>query len=390
MAKMAASIVEHGEDAFRKLFKFYKRRNPPPDLSDVIDFSKGVRNGKVSFNDVFFYFSVFFFFSVALYCVNTLLLVFGSIFIYKLLFPSITQLSENKGFIFISNPFLSGSQQYWVKQCLKVYPRKPNICNLDLHMSAEETQNIWEKSTAQISQKRSGKREPKTLLEKLRWVTLGYHYNWETKTYSADQHTPFPSELHTVAQHVASACSFPDFTAEAGILNYYHFDSSLGIHVDESELDHTQPLLSFSFGQSAIFLLGGLRREDPATAMFMHSGDIMVMSGPSRLLYHAVPKIVTNPGADLVPQCLLQRSDVPEDSVVRRVSEQDWDVCTKYIQTSRINVTVRQVLGRGVAFPVGSADRSTAPSLNDAYHESSSEGEGGVDEKRMRSSSGDS
>ncbi|XP_066550897.1 LOW QUALITY PROTEIN: nucleic acid dioxygenase ALKBH1 [Amia ocellicauda] len=376
MAKMAASIVEHGEDAFRKLFKFYKRRNPPPDLSDVIDFSKGVINGKVFCREL-----------------NT-----GSVSEAAARRAGLHPVEDWKafglhgypGFIFISNPFLSGSQQYWVKQCLKVYPRKPNICNLDLHMSAEETQNIWEKSTAQISQKRSGKREPKTLLEKLRWVTLGYHYNWETKTYSADQHTPFPSELHTVAQHVASACSFPDFTAEAGILNYYHFDSSLGIHVDESELDHTQPLLSFSFGQSAIFLLGGLRREDPATAMFMHSGDIMVMSGPSRLLYHAVPKIVINPGADLVPQCLLQRSDVPEDSVVRRVSEQDWDVCTKYIQTSRINVTVRQVLGKGVAFPVGSADRSTAPSLNDAYHESSSEGEGGVDEKRMRSSSGDS
>lgn len=48
MAKMAASILDHGEDAFRKLFKFYKRRNPPPDFSDVIDFSKNVKNDTVS------------------------------------------------------------------------------------------------------------------------------------------------------------------------------------------------------------------------------------------------------------------------------------------------------------------------------------------------------
>lgn len=40
MAKMAASMVEGGEDSFRKIFKFYRRRNPPPDLSDVIDFSR--------------------------------------------------------------------------------------------------------------------------------------------------------------------------------------------------------------------------------------------------------------------------------------------------------------------------------------------------------------
>lgn len=47
MAKMAASMVESGEDAFKKIFKFYKRRNPPPDFSDVIDFSKDVHSDKV-------------------------------------------------------------------------------------------------------------------------------------------------------------------------------------------------------------------------------------------------------------------------------------------------------------------------------------------------------
>lgn len=47
MAKMAAAVAEHGQDAFRKLFKFYKRRVPPPDFSDVIDFTKGLRNEKV-------------------------------------------------------------------------------------------------------------------------------------------------------------------------------------------------------------------------------------------------------------------------------------------------------------------------------------------------------
>ncbi|KAL0169211.1 hypothetical protein M9458_033807, partial [Cirrhinus mrigala] len=58
-------------------------------------------------------------------------------------------------------------------------------------------------------------------------------------------YTPFPKELHSLAHKVAAACGFPGFNAEAGILNYYRSDSSLGIHVDESELDHTRPLLSF-------------------------------------------------------------------------------------------------------------------------------------------------
>ncbi|KAF5900785.1 nucleic acid dioxygenase ALKBH1, partial [Clarias magur] len=147
------------------------------------------------------------------------------------------------GFIFISNPFLPGSQHHWVKQCLKTYTQKPNVCNLDMHMSPAETENIWEKSVGSIWKK--GQRAPRTLLEKLRWVTLGYHYNWDTKTYSPDHFTPFPEDLHCLSHKIAAACGFPGFNAEAGILNYYRSDSSLGIHVDESEHDHTQPLLSF-------------------------------------------------------------------------------------------------------------------------------------------------
>lgn len=45
---MAAAISESGEDAFRKIFKFYKSRNPPPDFGNVLDFSKRVPSDKVT------------------------------------------------------------------------------------------------------------------------------------------------------------------------------------------------------------------------------------------------------------------------------------------------------------------------------------------------------
>ncbi|KAM6968648.1 nucleic acid dioxygenase ALKBH1 [Tautogolabrus adspersus] len=375
MAKMAAAMVESGEDAFRKIFKFYKRRNPPPDFSDVIDFSRGLPSDKIvpakldpsAVSDVEGA-------RVGLQPVRDWR-AFG--------------LQGYPGFIFICNPFLLGSQPFWVRQCLKTYPQKPNVCNLDMHMSPSETQDIWGKSLRGLSSP-SGKREPKTLLEKLRWVTLGYHYNWDTKTYSANHHTPFPEDLHSLSDHVTAACGFPGFNAEAGILNYYRSDSSLGIHVDESELDHSRPLLSFCFGQSSIFLLGGTRRQDPPTAMFMHSGDMMVMSGQSRLLYHAVPRILPAPEgqAALEMERCSPASSSQDSSVLEPVSEEDWKVCSRYIQSSRVNVTVRQVLGPGQSFPeTPSSQQRTDAGQTAGYHEGHGDQDSG---KRKRSSSCDS
>ncbi|CAK6972017.1 nucleic acid dioxygenase ALKBH1 [Scomber scombrus] len=370
MSKMAASMLETGEDVFRKIFKLYRRKNPPPDFSDAIDFSRGLPSDKIvpakldpaAVSDV----------------------EAGRAGLRPVRDWRAFGLKGYPGFIFISNPFLLDSQPFWVRQCLKTYTQKPNVCNLDMHMSPTETQDIWGQSADSLSHPSSGKAEPKTLLEKLRWVTLGYHYNWDTKTYSVSHHTPFPADLHFLSHQITSACGFSGFNAEAGILNYYRSNSCLGIHVDESELDHSQPLLSFSFGQSAIFLLGGIQRQDPPTAMYMHSGDIMMMSGQSRLFYHAVPCIVPAPQGHTALQMegCSRESSLLDNSVVAPVSEEDWLLCSRYIQSSRVNVTVRQVLGPGQSFP-------ETPPLHQRNDDSQTEGyhDRGVDKESGKSSS---
>jgi alkylated DNA repair protein alkB family protein 1 len=95
-------------------------------------------------------------------------------------------------------------------------------------------------------------------------------------------------------------------------VNFYHMDSSIGGHTDHSEFDLSAPLLSFrcsyvltklsivyfhgdvfcSFGQDAIFLLGKESRTIRPVAIRVGSGDVMIMAGPSRLSYHAVPRIL--------------------------------------------------------------------------------------------------
>ncbi|KAM5129684.1 nucleic acid dioxygenase ALKBH1 isoform 2-T2 [Mantella aurantiaca] len=346
---MAAAV--EGEEAFRRIFRLYRRS---PEAGGTVHFRPGERGvkcaqltvGALSNQDA------------------------GRVGLQPPEQWKAYHLEGYPGFLFITNPFLPGWQHRWVRQCLKSYPRKPNVCNLDLHMSPERTANLWSISEKQLRNKMAQKHYEKTLLEKLRWVTLGFHYNWETKKYYKEKFTPFPADLAKLSRCVALACGFSNFKAEAAILNYYHMDSSLGIHVDEAELDHQSPLLSFSFGQSSIFLLGGQSREVAPTAMMMNSGDIMIMAGASRLLYHAVPRILRHPGGGgVLPPDLSGPPGAGEGDLApltEPCSPQDWEVCAAYLQDSRINVTVRQVLQEGGAFPMGAETDHVTP--GEAYH----------------------
>lgn len=51
------------------------------------------------------------------------------------------------------------------------------------------------------------------------------------------------------------------------------------------------PILNISLGDTAIFRLGGLRRNDPTRSFPVTSGSIMVFAGPARLYYHGVDRL---------------------------------------------------------------------------------------------------
>lgn len=44
---------------------------------------------------------------------------------------------------------------------------------------------------------------PLELLEKLRWVTLGYHYDWTNREYYRHHFTPIPNDLYELTQKVS-------------------------------------------------------------------------------------------------------------------------------------------------------------------------------------------
>ena len=87
------------------------------------------------------------------------------------------------------------------------------------------------------------------LLQRLRWATLGYHHDWDTKVYSHSNVSPFPSELAELTSALASAAGFEAFRSEAAIVNFYGMDSTLCGHTDHSEQNMEAPLFSISIGR---------------------------------------------------------------------------------------------------------------------------------------------
>ena len=84
---------------------------------------------------------------------------------------------------------------------------------------------------------------------------------------------------------------------EACLINWYDAKARLGLHVDADEDAEHAPVVSVSLGDKARFRLGGTKRSDPTSSLVLSSGDVVVLSGPSRRCYHGVDRIYAGTSA---------------------------------------------------------------------------------------------
>lgn len=123
---------------------------------------------------------------------------------------------------------------------------------------------------------------------------------------------PMPALITSLTSRIISTIPWPAITApasndkragvctswaasyrpEAGVVNFYQARDTLTAHIDQSEVDAVKPLVSISLGESAVFLIGTESRDDIPLPLLLQSGDVVVMSGPSRRVFHGVPRVV--------------------------------------------------------------------------------------------------
>lgn len=229
---------------------------------------------------------------------------------------------------------------------------------------------------ASLPQRKAKKKRLYRSFQKLSWATMGYNYDWTARAYHDGDRSPVPSDLEKLAKMFAatsllylggrssdseSSSASTQFTASACIVNYYNSKSIMGGHRDDSEFAIDKPIVSFSAGRPAVFLLGGPSRNDtPILPILVRPGDVMLMGGNTRLNYHAMARLLPAEIARLPSSTRsgeATSADVKDDRgepqpgpdqqiqsfTAIQVPECEKGALRAYLAGHRVNINLRQV-----------------------------------------------
>jgi len=98
---------------------------------------------------------------------------------------------------------------------------------------------------------------------------------------------PIPAAVLAVWRALADCPREP----ECCLVNWYEPGARMGLHQDRDEADFSAPVLSISLGDAGLFRFGTTTRGGPTRSVWLHSGDVLVMGGPARLIHHGIDRI---------------------------------------------------------------------------------------------------
>jgi DNA oxidative demethylase len=97
-----------------------------------------------------------------------------------------------------------------------------------------------------------------------------------------------PTGFLRLAQDAAREAGFEGFRPDACLINRYLPGTRLSLHQDRDERDFDHPIVSVSLGLPAVFLFGGMARNDRPQRVLLEHGDVVVWGGEDRLRFHGV------------------------------------------------------------------------------------------------------
>lgn len=129
------------------------------------------------------------------------------------------------------------------------------------------------------------------------WVSDRKGYRYDPQHPKGMDWPPIPDEVLAVWRRYSGVTRDPD----SCLINFYAEGARMGLHQDRDEADLAWPVVSISLGDDALFRIGGGNRRDPTQSIWLSSGDVVILTGASRLAYHGIDRI--RPGSSaLLPQ----------------------------------------------------------------------------------------
>jgi len=121
------------------------------------------------------------------------------------------------------------------------------------------------------------------------WVSDSTGYRYDAIDPHGGQPWPeMPDLFMKLAQDAAAMAGFEKYVPDACLINRYDPGTRLSMHQDKNEHDREAPIVSISLGIPAVFLWGGLQRQDKRIRIPLFHGDVVVWGGPARFRYHGV------------------------------------------------------------------------------------------------------
>lgn len=119
------------------------------------------------------------------------------------------------------------------------------------------------------------------------WFSDRKGYRYERAHPSGVAWPEIPESVMRIWRVLVSETRGPDCC----LVNFYDADAKMGMHQDGDEADFAWPVLSVSLGDEGLFRMGNETRGGKTESVWLRSGDVVVMGGEARLLYHGIDRI---------------------------------------------------------------------------------------------------